>query len=164
MPIFYILVRDRDITKHSRFHKHSADLLCFGLFKRKRLDEREKEILRRDDMDRWRLIVLNTSFRFLLQFLRLVPQIISQQTQSSIFIVILSFSLVSCEYCTISIFLKAPMAMSSSFLPSSWNFHCRTSALFLSVVLIPAQILTTEKSPLLGEYLFSPCGDISSPA
>lgn len=66
MPIFYILVRDRDITKHSRFHKHSADLLCFGLFKRKRLDEREKEILRRDDMDRWRLIVLNTSFRFLL--------------------------------------------------------------------------------------------------
>lgn len=37
MPIFYILVRDRDITKHSCFHKHSADLLCFGLFKRKRL-------------------------------------------------------------------------------------------------------------------------------
>lgn len=89
-----------------------------------------------------------------LQLLRIAPKIISSQISSFIFIVILSLFLVSCEYCAISPLLKAPVAMSSSFLPSSWNLRHRTSALFLSVVLIPAQILTTETSPLLGEYLF----------
>lgn len=52
-------------------------------------------------------------------------------------------------------FLKALMAMSSSFLPGSWNLCCRTSALFLAVVLIPAQILTAETSPFLANTFFS---------
>lgn len=87
-------------------------------------------------------------------FWGLLPTSLAHRLSHAFLLWYYHFSPASSEHCTISTFLKAPMAMSSNFLPSSWNLRCRTSALFLSVVLIPAQILTTEASPLFGEYLF----------
>lgn len=64
-----------------------------------------------------------------LQLLRLIPQARSPGFSHPVFWWFYHVALTSREYCTISAFLKAPMAMSSSFLSGSWNWHWRTSAL-----------------------------------
>lgn len=91
------------------------------------------------------LVWLNASF-LSVQCLTIAPQIIHHSFSHSFLLLFYHWPLLVLN---IVEFLKALMAMSSSFLTGSWNFAVGP-ALFLSVVLIPAQILTAETSPLLG--------------
>ena len=97
------------------------------------------------------LILLNASFLSLCSVWILLPKSFTHSFSHSFLSLFYHWPLLVLN---IAEFLKALMAMSSSFLPGSWNLCRRTSALFLSVVLIPAQILTAETSPLLGERFF----------
>lgn len=96
-------------------------------------------------------ILLNASFLSLCSVRILLPKSFTHSFSHSFLLCFYHWPLLVLNVAQL---LKALMAMSSSFLPGSWNLCRRTSALFLAVVLIPAQILTAETSPLLGEYLF----------